>query len=314
MEIKLYFAETPEHWLNNDALTEVWKGLFEKLQETYPHHSFTKKCSNQHSYENGITHQHFPNRKFGFYQCIIENQKNGKYILVNYFDSITALHKHNGWDLHNLVDIVTTPGVHLNNLNFEKSSLKHTPASYIFHSADQNDYLKNFHSKPKTIDGLHFRGKTYLFRKYLENDDRYTILDTSNGKNGIGNKNFLDELSSLKISLCLNGTAEITYRDIESFAVKTPVLRPTLTCEFHNKLIPNKHYIAVNLDNIKYKSGLEYYKAKADKIYKRYLEVKDDKDYLNFVSTKAHEWFLKNATIESNIDILLKVIDLNKLK
>lgn len=314
MKIKLYFAETPEHWLNNDALTEVWKGLFNKLQRTYPDYHFSKKCSNQHSYENGITHQHFPNRKFGFYQCIVENEENGKYILVNYFDSIVALHKHNGWDLNNLVDIITTPGTHLNNLTYEKSNIKYTPASYIFHSADQNEYLKNFKSKPKTIDGLHFRGKTYLFRKYLENDKRYTIIDTNIGENGIGNKEFLDELSSLKISLCLNGTAEITYRDLESFAVKTPVIRPTLTCKFHNELVPNKHYIAVNLEDIEHKKGLDYYKAKADKIYERYLEVKNDESFLKTISTNANHWFFKNATIEANINILLKIINFDKLK
>jgi len=86
-----------------------------------------------------------------------------------------------------------------------------------------------------------------------------------------------------------------------------------LTCDFHNKLVPNKHYIAVNLDNIKYKNGLEYYKAKADKIYERYLEVKDNESFLKTISTNAKKWFLENGTIEANIDILLKLIDLKKL-
>jgi len=313
MNIKLYFAETPEHWLNNDALTEVWRQLYVKLQEIHPQHTFSKKCSNQHSYEHGITHQHFPTRKFGFYQCIVENEDTGKYILVNYYDTVTALHENNGWDLHNLVDIVTTPGTHLNNLTFEKSNMEYTPASYIFHSANQNDYLKSFVAKTKTIDGLHFRGKTYLFRKYLEDDKRFNILCTSEGNNGIDNKEFLDELASLKVSLCLNGTAEITYRDLESFAVQTPVIRPTLTCKFHNELVPNYHYIAVDLDDIKYKWGLDYYKAKADKIYERYLEVKDDQELLNTITSNAHSWFYSNATIDANVDILSKVIDLKKL-
>ena len=313
MRIKLYFAETPEHWLQNDALTEVWKRLFIELKRTYPGYTFTKKCSNQHSYENGITHQHFPNRKFGFYQCIVENQKNGKYILLNYFDSILALHEANGWDLHNLVDIVTTPGTHLNNLNFEKSNVNYTPASYIFHSADQDQHLINFKPKPKTLHQLQFRGKTFLFRKYLENDQRFNILSTSEGENGLSNQDFLNELASLNISLCLNGTAEITYRDIESFAVHTPVLRPTLTCKFYNELVPNYHYIAVDLEDIKEKCGLYYYKAKADKIYQRYLEVKDDKKFLEYITTNARKWFENNGTIHSNVEILLKVINLKKL-
>ena len=224
-----------------------------------------------------------------------------------------ALHEANGWDLHNLVDIITTPGTHLNNLNFEKSNINYTPASYIFHSADQDQYLKNFKPKPKTDYTLLFRGKTFLFRKYLENDQRFNILSTSEGNNGIGNRDFLNELASLNVSLCLNGTAEITYRDIESFAVYTPVLRPTLTCKFYNKLKPNYHYIAVDLEDIKDIKGLDYYKAKADKIYQRYLEVKDDKMFLDYITTNAREWFENNGTIQSNVDILMKTINLQKL-
>lgn len=313
MNIKLYFATSPEHWLTNDAVTDVFKQLFSKLQVNYPQHTFTKKCSNQHSYENGITHNHFPTRKFGFYQCIVENTDNGKYILLNYFDTLTSLHENNGWDLHNLVEIITTPGVHLNNMTFEDSRMDYTPSTYIYHSTGQTDRLMSAKPQPKTIKHLSFRGKTYLFRKYLETDSRYEIIDTSIGKNGIGNDAFLDEIASQRISLSLNGTAEITYRDLESFALYSPVLRPILTCQFHNKLKPDYHYIGVNLDEIKYKWGLEYYSAKADLIYKRYLEVKDDEDYLEFVSNNARKWFLENGTVDTNTDILYRNLKLDKL-
>ena len=313
MNIKLYFATTPEHWLTNDAVTDVFRQLLSKLQEKYPQHTFTHKCSNQHSYENGVTHNHFPTRKFGFYQCIVENTDNGKYILLNYFDTITTLHENNGWDLHNLVETITTPGTHLNNMTYEDSRMEYTPSSYIYHSSSQTDKLRSAKPQQKTIDHLFFRGKTYLFRKYLETDSRYEILDSANGKDGIGIDSFLDEIASQKISLSLNGTAEITYRDIESFALYSPVLRPTLSCKFHNELIPDYHYIAVNLEDIKYKWGLEYYSAKADRIYNRYLEVKDDDEYLEFVSNNARKWFLENGTIKANVDILFKNLKLNKL-
>ena len=184
MNIRLYFAETPKDWLTTDAVTLVFNQLFTKLQQTYKDYNITKKCSNIHSYENGITHNHFPNRKFGFYQCIVENIDNGKYTLINYEDSY----------------------------------IKYKPASYIYHSTGQTDRLVNAESKPKTIQHLQFRGKTYLFRQYLENDSRFDIITTNDGVSGIGNEEFLDEVASQRISLCLNGTAEITYRDIESFA------------------------------------------------------------------------------------------------
>ena len=313
MNIRLYFAETPKDWLTTDAVTLVFNQLFTKLQQTYKDYNITKKCSNIHSYENGITHNHFPNRKFGFYQCIVENVDNGKYTLINYFDTITSLHENNGWDLHNLVDTITTPGTHLNNMTYEDSYIKYKPASYIYHSTGQTDRLVNAESKPKTIQHLQFRGKTYLFRQYLENDSRFDIITTNDGVSGIGNEEFLDEVASQRISLCLNGTAEITYRDIESFALYTPVLRPILNCKFFNPLKPDYHYIGVDLTDIKYKWGLDYYRCKADKIYERYQEVKDDNDYLDFVSRNARKWFLNNGTVEANTEILHSQLDLKKL-
>lgn len=313
MNIKLYFAETPKHWLNNDAVTEVWKQLYNQLKGNHPEHNFTKKCSSLHSYQNGIYHHHSPGRKFGFYQCIVENEDNGKYILLNYYDSITSLHPNLGWDLTNLVEIITTAGVHTNNLTYDNSDVKYTPSTYIFHSKSQNDILLNYKKQTKTIDGLYFRGKTYLFRKWLENDDRFNIITTSNGKDGISNEVYLNELSQQKLSLCLNGTAEITYRDIESFAVRTPVIRTTLTCKFHNELIPNYHYIAVDVSDIVYNTGLDYYRQKADRIHKRYLEVKDDKDFLDFITTNARKWFEENCTIQANVNILNDLIELQKL-
>ena len=313
MNIKLYFAETPKHWLLNDAVTEVWRLLYDKLKLTYPNYNITKKCSSLHSYENGITHNHFPGQKYGFYQCIVENQDNGKYLLLNYFDSIIALHPNYGWDLENLVEIITTPGTHINNQTYKDSGIDYTPSSYIFHSIDQNEILKNFKPKSKSINNLFFRGKTYLFRKWLEDEDnRYEIISTSGGKNGINNIEFLNELASQKISLCLNGTAEITYRDIESFAVYSPVLRPILNCKFKNKLIPDYHYIGVKVDDIT-ATGFNYYKEKADRIYKKYLEVKDKKHLLKFITNNARKWFLENGTIEANVNILYNSIDFKKL-
>ena len=313
MKIKLYFAETPKHWLQNDAVTEVWRLLYNKLRYTYPQHTITKKCSSQHSYENGISHNHSPGRKYGFYQCIVENEDNGKYILLNYYDSIIALHPNYGWDLDNLVEIITTPGTHKNNQSFKDSGMEYTPSTYIFHSTNQNEILKNYTPQPKSINNLYFRGKTYLFRKWLnENDKRFEIKNTSEGKNGIENIEFLNELAAQKISLCLNGTAEITYRDIESFAVYSPVLRPILNCKFHDKLIPDYHYIGVKVDDID-STGLDYYAEKADRIYNRFIEVKDQENYLSYIATNARNWFLKNGTIEANVDILYKNINLEKL-
>jgi hypothetical protein len=45
-------------------------------------------------------------------------------------------------------------------------------------------------------------------------------------------------------------------------------------------------------------------------ITKRFLEVKDDKEFLNFISRNAREYYEKYLSPESSIDYTLKLLDL----
>jgi hypothetical protein len=49
-------------------------------------------------------------------------------------------------------------------------------------------------------------------------------------------------------------------------------------------------------------------------LIEKYNSIKDDDDYLENIANNGHDWFLKNATVKSNVDILKKIVNIEKLK
>ena len=49
-------------------------------------------------------------------------------------------------------------------------------------------------------------------------------------------------------------------------------------------------------------------------ILDRYDEVKDDDEFLKFISENGYQWYLENGTVDSNFRILKEIIDINKLR
>ena len=118
---------------------------------------------------------------------------------------------------------------------------------------------------------------------------------------------------NFEVAFSVAGRGEICYRDIECMAMGIPLIRFEFTSEFHEPLIPNYHYISVkrpddlkdwmNLD----RNGLQHH---ADMITKKFLEVKDDKEFLNFISRNAREYYEKYLSPESSVEYTLKLLEL----
>jgi hypothetical protein len=49
-------------------------------------------------------------------------------------------------------------------------------------------------------------------------------------------------------------------------------------------------------------------------ILDRYNQVKDDIEFLKFISENGYQWYLENGTVDSNVRILKEIIDINKLQ
>ena len=104
----------------------------------------------------------------------------------------------------------------------------------------------------------------------------------------------------------MNGAGEICNRDIEILSVGSVLLRPKLKQIFHDPLIENFHYISFENGSTP-KEQLEIIRAK-------YEEIKTNHDLLNTVAKNGLDWYKRNGTINANVEILKKIININKLK
>lgn len=226
----------------------------------------------------------------------IRNNENKKYFLINYWDRPgDFLTDYNGWDPENLIEHFTSAGV--------TKGMNVTPISYCCYSKRHEDIANNIR-KPfneKTKNNLIFRGAIYDVRRRLMDLDNTIITDKK-----LEVYDYLNEINDNKISLSLNGAAEICNRDIEILSVGSVLLRPKLTQKFHNDLIDGVHYIGFNIDNDP--------KIQLDIIKSKYEEIKNDTELLKNVSENGQKWFFENGSIESNVNILKKIININKLK
>jgi hypothetical protein len=93
------------------------------------------------------------------------------------------------------------------------------------------------------------------------------------------------------------------------YGIGIPTLRPRYAVENYSKLIPNKHYIAVDLDfdeNFGYKNP----KYSAQLVYERYKEVINDDEFLKYVAINAREWYIDNLTYPSIINNIMHSLKL----
>jgi hypothetical protein len=92
-------------------------------------------------------------------------------------------------------------------------------------------------------------------------------------------------------------------------------MRPKLVTKFRNELIPNYHYISVDFSDIEQGiSGYEIYCNKlADRLLERFNEVRNDKDFIDFIAANGRKWYEENGTIEANGRIAANSIDLSKI-
>ena len=169
----------------------------------------------------------------------------------------------------------------------------------------------------ESIKSIQFLTSQYK-RKRIDTEN-YIKLIHENLSQLTTERNYLDYLNEMNeyvAGLGLPGATESCNRDIECFAIGVPVLRPHLQINYPDPLIPNFHYVNV-YHHCDYSSmGHPKYISYSD--YQKNLEytwdmVKNNDEYLNFVSQNARKWFVDNCTMEKNINLLLNKINLELL-
>lgn len=314
--------------LGNYYVTNFFDILYQKLVQKFPEHSF--EIVNDKSYEN--------NGYGGIYSCMnfsIINPVSNKYILVSFFDNWKYhFMRHLGWNPSKMVQFFYPGGFnYIDYFHFKQHEIANSdidcpsnitsiyhPFFYGPYEKGSLDIIEGLYSNQNikdTIPLMCFRGYMWDFRKDMIkhiSDDSIRIFNRHDDKN-LNYLDYLKDLTQYRCALSLPGGTEVCNRDIECFSIGVPVIRPFLNIQYPDPLIPNYHYISCYTD-CKYWDGNPSYLSYLD--FTKHLEyywnkIKNNLEYLEFIRTNARQWFLKNCTIDNNINYVLSQIDMEKL-
>jgi len=303
-------------YYSNNTLYSFAKALsivHEELIKRYPEIEFQFIDNSEMDKIYQPPGQYSPGNKHGHFFMIIENTENKKYIIVSYWDNLKDVFNTN-WDIENCVEILTSCGICYFDCFSNSYNFNYTPISYTSFRPDFDQIVIEVQKQniARTVpEKLPFRGRVYLFREYLTKDDRFNVLNIEFDHKLYSE--YIYELSSNWVNLSLNGVGEICNRDIEIMGTGTALFRPKLNVKFHNELIPDYHYISVDIEDLDKNSCDIFYKQLSDRMYERYNEVKKDLDYIKFIAKNGHEWYKENGNEYKNASVLLEKIDLKKL-
>jgi hypothetical protein len=97
------------------------------------------------------------------------------------------------------------------------------------------------------------------------------------------------------------------------FGIGIPVLRPKFNIETKDPLIPNKHYISVNIDDClddKFRIKSEWEYEVAHRISQTYLNSIENINLLNYISQNAKKWYDDNIKFPNNINNIITSLNL----
>jgi hypothetical protein len=162
--------------------------------------------------------------------------------------------------------------------------------------------------KDDIVDKMFGAGTTH--RPDFERLEERNYLDGARGTFSY----YLKNACRYKMGLSIPGVAEVCHREIDYMAIGLPHIRLEYITQLNPPLIPNFHYISVdrekygfikdhNRDRV---GGDEYVQAYID----RFLETKDDEEFLKFVSDNAREYYENYCSYGNRTEYLLNLLEL----
>jgi hypothetical protein len=187
---------------------------------------------------------------------------------------------------------------------------KYSP--WIYFPSNEYDIEHYYNLRKNTsqyTNKMYFRGDTGS-RPIL----KHFTSDVFYGGNSIGGfDQYASEMMNYSIALSIAGRGELCYRDVECMGMGIPFIRFEYLSELKTPLIPNYHYISVerpedfrnsfNLD----KNGGDVH---AKMITDRFLQVKDDKEFLLFISKNSREYYENYLSPSSSINYTRELLKL----
>lgn len=237
----------------------------------------------------------------------LTNLNTGAYLVVSYWDRAhEVLEGYCGWNTKLCKGVYTSHGVFKQAYTLSKHlNIPITPISFCQYKTGFDSLALNSNPiKDRDNTGLLFRGWLHKcgFRDELGQLLPNIVVD-QDGK--LPFNEYYKELQSYKVNLSLDGAAELSHRDIEILGARSVLLRAKLNQVFANPLIDGTHYISFDrASNAKEQSEI---------ILDKYNEIKDNNELLNTISENGYKWFLENGTINKNVEIIVKQLDLDKI-
>jgi hypothetical protein len=181
---------------------------------------------------------------------------------------------------------------------------------WIYFPSNEFDLESKYEERQKItefIDKFCFWGTSIEDRKILSHFDKKYF----DGGLPIGVfDSYANTVIKYKVALSISGRGEFCYRDIENFAMGIPIIRFEYDNKMANPLIPNYHYISIQKpeDLILDRMGDRHH---ANKIEQRFLEIKDNIDFLNFISKNAKNYYDNNLSPLKSVENTYYLLELH---
>ncbi len=242
-------------------------------------------------------------------EMIIENEETKEFVVLSVSDILTGAilnHQSNPLCKKILVAQYNEESIkeHLRGDYFNKFS------PWIYFPSNKYDLDLKYQNRNNIVDYVDkfvFWGTSLEDRKILSHfSPKYF-----DGGMSIGEfDSYSNKLMTYKMALSISGRGEFCYRDIENFAMGIPIIRFEFTNKMSVPLIPNYHYISVDrpVDLIHDRLGE---KNHAEMIENRFLETKDDVDFLKFISNNARDYYINNLSPINSVEKTYYLLGLN---
>lgn len=246
-------------------------------------------------------------------EYIIENVSTGDFYVLSVSDQMgnCVLSQQNNIKLKKVLYSQYIPDqiVHHTKKNYNKF------IPWIYFQQDNIDLEKYYllrKQKKDFIPNLFFKGNRY-YRPILDFIDSNILTDTKHQKI----EDYFENIINYEICLSIGGLAvgDICYRDIECMALGIPILKFEFVTTLNPGLIPNYHYISIPIPedlpkfNDVYKDRLGN-EEHAKLISKRFYEVINNKNYLNFISENARKYYETYLSKENRVNYTLNLLGL----
>ena len=287
-----YFRDYNLFW---DDLTDELKNRYEVIENRY------YEFANSSRFEVNLENQLSSKGDFLLLECeyVIEFMDNGDFYILSVSDDLThaILNENTNPSLKKVLISQFNRKEILSHVGDENSH-KYSPWIYFPCTIDD---LEVHYEKRKTmnefVDKMYFRGTSISDRPIV------TLINQTylNGYYPIGGPHqYFNDLINYKIGLSVAGRGELCYRDIEYMALGVPFIRFEYISELNPNLIPNFHYISVDRPEELVKDRLGNVEH-AKMIEERFLEVKDDTEFLEFISNNGREYY--NTYLNKNNNV-----------